>query len=294
MFNAVKKSIRFISLLGEKSVLVVMDEAHQAIAETYKLILDTLGIMREDSKLIGLTATPGRSWADIEQDRKLAKFFHQNKVMMKVKGYDNPIKYLIAEKYIAKPNFIPLFYEGDTYLSKKDIEHIETELELPRRIIEDLTEDEQRNLLIINKIHDLAKKHKRIMVFAGTVEHSNLLAFVLKAKGLNAYSLTGEVPSYERTRIINWYKEDSDDIRILSNFGILTAGFDAPKTSAAMIARPTLSLVLYNQMMGRALRGKKAGGNLEADIMTIVDLNLPGFRDLAEGFLNWEDVWENK
>ena len=68
-------------------------------------------------------------------------------------------------------------------------------------------------------------------------------------------------------------------------------GFDAPKTSAAVIARPTKSLVLYSQMAGRALRGPRAGGNVEADIITVIDTKLPGFSNQAEMFFNWEDVW---
>ena len=67
--------------------------------------------------------------------------------------------------------------------------------------------------------------------------------------------------------------------------------FDAPRTSAAVIARPTKSLVLYSQMLGRALRGPLAGGNDQAEIITVVDTELPGFRDPAETFFNWEDVW---
>jgi superfamily II DNA or RNA helicase len=71
----------------------------------------------------------------------------------------------------------------------------------------------------------------------------------------------------------------------------LTAGFDAPRTSAALIARPTKSLVLYSQMVGRAIRGPRAGGNKEAEIVTVVDRGLPGFGSVAEAFNNWEDVW---
>ena len=75
------------------------------------------------------------------------------------------------------------------------------------------------------------------------------------------------------------------------NFGVLTTGFDAPLTSATLIARPTKSLVLYSQMVGRAIRGKIAGGNDIAEIVTVVDTAMPGFGDLSTAFMNWEDVW---
>jgi hypothetical protein len=45
-------------------------------------------------------------------------------------------------------------------------------------------------------------------------------------------------------------------------------------------------------MVGRAIRGKKAGGNKKAEIVTVVDSNLPGFGSVAEAFSNWEDIWE--
>ena len=81
---------------------------------------------------------------------------------------------------------------------------------------------------------------------------------------------------------------------VLCNFGVLTTGFDAPATSAAIIARPTRSLVLFSQMVGRATRGPKAGGNAEAEIVTVIDPQLPGFGNVAEAFTNWEDVWNDR
>jgi superfamily II DNA or RNA helicase len=79
---------------------------------------------------------------------------------------------------------------------------------------------------------------------------------------------------------------------VLCNFGILTTGFDAPETSCAVIARPTDSLVLYSQMVGRAIRGVRSGGNLEAEIVTVIDESLPGFGNVADAFTNWDDVWK--
>ena len=85
--------------------------------------------------------------------------------------------------------------------------------------------------------------------------------------------------------------DEDDEPCVLFNYGVLTTGFDAPKTSAAIIARPTKSLVLYSQMVGRIIRGEKVDGTKEAEIWTVVDQQLPGFRDISEAFWNWEDVW---
>lgn len=80
---------------------------------------------------------------------------------------------------------------------------------------------------------------------------------------------------------------------VLCNYGVLTTGFDAPSASAAVISRPTKSLVLYSQMVGRVIRGPKAGGTPTCEIVTVVNPALPGFGDVADAFVNWEDVWGN-
>ena len=91
--------------------------------------------------------------------------------------------------------------------------------------------------------------------------------------------------------IIAAFKAASDEPRVIVNYGVLTTGFDAPQTSAAVIARPTKSLVLFSQMVGRATRGERAGGNKRAEVATVVDTRLPGFCNMADAFDNWEDVW---
>ena len=78
---------------------------------------------------------------------------------------------------------------------------------------------------------------------------------------------------------------------IVCNYGILTTGFDAPQTSAVLNARPTKSHVLYAQMVGRAMRGPKAKGNKNCEIVTIVD-NIDTFQDITKIFTNWEKSWE--
>jgi len=135
------------------------------------------------------------------------------------------------------------------------------------------------------------KKHQRVILFASSVNHAKLMTAILSAKGYDADVVTGETPSGSRERAIRKFKGGDSTPQILCNYGVLTTGFDAPKTSATLIARPTKSLVLYSQMVGRAIRGPKQGGNKTADIVTVVDPGLPGFGSIAQAFLNWEDVW---
>lgn len=291
VYNAAKKSISFINRLGVKTTLVVIDEAHQAIAPTYQLILDALVIPYENTSLLGLTATPGRTWADIETDAKLAKFFAQQKVTLEIEGYKNPIDYLVDQQYLAKANYRSLYYKTGIEISAQDINRINRDLDIPKYILNRFGEDEHRNLSIILDVEELTQRHQRIIVFCTSVEHAHLLSSILYFRGFKSDYVTGNTPKEKRELIINNFKDNHPEPKILCNYGVLTTGFDAPKTSAVVIARPTKSLVLYSQMVGRAIRGVKAGGNPTAEIVTVIDHQLSGFASVAEAFQNWEDVW---
>src|SRR5207249_4103894 len=120
--------------------------------------------------------------------------------------------------------------------------------------------DHMRNLLVLNRIMKEADERGKIIAFACSVPHANLLANLLRLRGYTAASVTSSTPPATRRQLIAQYR-DTDNLQILTNFGVLTMGFDAPRTNVAMIARPTRSVVLYSQMVGRAARGPRAGGN---------------------------------
>lgn len=290
-FSSVRRSLSEIGALAGHVGLVVMDEAHQAIAPTYRMILEVLTESGRPAPLLGLTATPGRSWNDIDEDEKLAEFFYRQKVTLEVDGYDNPVRYLVDEDYLADTEFIKLEYTSGSELSESELDELREALDIPQHILNALAADEKRNMLVLGRVESMCNRHNRLIVFAATKDHAIVLATVLRAHGLWAYAVTGETPTNERSRIIKAYKAESDEPRVIVNYGVLTTGFDAPQTSAAVIARPTKSLVLFSQMVGRATRGVKAGGNKRAEVATVVDTRLPGFCDIAEAFDNWEDVW---
>lgn len=288
LYNTIKKRIATIRGLASKTSLVVIDEAHQAIAESYRLVLDALFYYKDDTRLLGLTATPGRTAWDRISDAELSDFFNRKKVTLDVEGYSNPIEYLVKENYIAKTEYKILTYKGTENWS--DVIK-EAKFDIPDYVLSKLAEDELRNLKIISTIEKLTKKHKRILVFAISVKHAEMLAAVLRARGFSASSVVADTACTIRKRLIDDFKNKEDGVKILTNYGVLTTGFDAPQTSAAVIARPTKSLVLFSQMVGRATRGLKAGGNKKAEIVTVVDMSLPGFGGMVEAFNNWEDVW---
>jgi len=281
---------RFLTDLPNNA-LIIFDEAHQAIAPTYSRVTDFLVGPFGKGKLLGLTATPGRDRLDINKDKVLAKFFNDNKVSLKVEGYDNPVQYLIDSEYIAKPNFLNVEGLKNANLSPGDLDNLADGKDLTPETLKKLGADTIRNAKIIDKCLEVIKKHKRIIVFAASVDQSNALAIVMAAEGHNAVSVSSKSSPEDRVRFIESYKDDNDEHKIIFNYGILTQGFDAPRTSAVIVARPTTSLVLYSQMVGRALRGSRAGGNKEADIYTVLDGGIKVFTDITEAFINWEDVW---
>lgn len=291
-FARLKTDDKHLRALSARAPLVVMDEAHQAIAPTYRHIIELLVRPTTGARLLGLSATPGRTWNDPAADEQLSDFFARRKVTLRVPGYTNPVRYLIDEGYLAKPTFKRIVADSRLELTASERRAVAETFDLPATALERLGRNEARNLLIIFEIEKLIRRHARLLVFAASVDQSGLLAAVLSARGHHASSVSSRSSPGERSAAIERFLSADDEPRILCNFGVLTTGFDAPRTSAALIARPTLSLVLYSQMIGRAMRGPKAGGNSEAEVVTVVDPALPGFSSVESAFANWEDVWE--
>jgi superfamily II DNA or RNA helicase len=291
LYSRVKTDLDNISRFNRNLDMIIVDEAHICVAETYKLIINAMTLSKSKiPSILGLTATPGRTWNDPEIDRELSKFFYSQKVILKIDGYSNPVDYLQDQGYLAKATYQRISIHD--VLDEADKQRINSSLEIPLSVLNKLASDQVRNLQIVEELEKLITRHKRIMFFATTVEHSELIASLMSYKGIWAKSVTGKTDSTLRKKYIDNYKDEDNEPKILCNYGVLTTGFDAPKTSCALIARPSKSLVLYSQMVGRAIRGIKAGGNAEAEIVTVVDIGLPGFKSIADSFLNWEDVWE--
>ena len=83
--------------LGARCRLVVVDEAHQSVARTYQEIIDNLAETGRYAALLGLTATPGRTWSDVDADRRLSIFFGERKVAVEMDGYRDPVLGLIRQ-----------------------------------------------------------------------------------------------------------------------------------------------------------------------------------------------------
>lgn len=292
--HALKERDRIQALqLGKSAGLVVVDEAHQAIAPTYRETINLLAETGARNALVGLTATPGRTWSDIAADERLSDFFGERKVMLEIEGWEDPVSFLMDQGYLARPTFQRLEVEADQEL-KPRLDAAGAGEDYDADVLDALGEQVGRNIAIIDEVRRLiGDGHRRIILFGASVRHAELMSAALSALGIDARVVTGKTGAATRAQTIKAFRGPSPRPMVLCNFGVLTTGFDAPNTSAAVIARPTKSLVLFSQMVGRATRGPKAGGNETCAISTVVDIDLPGFGDVAEAFTNWEDVWND-
>ena len=271
--------------LAQYASAVIFDEAHQAVAETYSFVTEQLCSTRPP--LLGLTATPGRTADITEADYRLADMYNHNKVSIDPKGHDSPVTYLIQNRYLAEPRFVPISFDSAIAVTEPELGTDYTKDDLDR-----LGSNDERTSKIVELAKEAAARHPRTIVFCPSVESAIECNRLLQGEGILSQVVTAGTNSEERRKIIDAFRDDSREHMVMFNYGVLTAGFDAPRTRCVIIARPTASLVLYSQMAGRAMRGPKAGGNRRADIMTVVDTNLPGFGSVTDAFTNWEELWK--
>jgi hypothetical protein len=108
-----------------------------------------------------------------------------------------------------------------------------------------------RNELIVGAYEEHAAGEKAI-VFASGVAHAHHIAEVFRARGISAAPVWGEMTKENRAETLNAYRHG--ELAVLTNYGVLTEGFDAPETSVVILARPTKSSLVVAQCIGRGTR----------------------------------------
>lgn len=107
--------------------------------------------------------------------------------------------------------------------------------------------------------------------------------------GYTAAHIDGKSENQSRALVIEDFKHKK--IQVLCNYGVLTTGFDAPQTDVVCISRPTNSIVLYGQMVGRGLRGPALGGTEECKVINVKD-NIVGLPDYLGIYDFFREYWE--
>lgn len=198
-----------------------------------------------DCRVLGLTATPYRLSFD-GFGGSILKFLTRTRPrIFSELIYHVQIKELADEGFLAKmeyyqinivdPSKLVVNSTGADFTDKSVQKHykdIEFNLKL-KEIIERLIKSGRKNILVFTRFVAEAQELS---------DHFNGLAEMV----------SGETPKKERERILNDFK--SGQIRIVTNVGVLTTGFDFPELATIVLARPTMSLALYYQMIGRAMR----------------------------------------
>lgn len=295
-YSLTKKDQKKFFKLARECKFVVMDEAHMSIAPSYKQVLDIL--VNNKTCLLGLTATPGRANIFDNENVKLANFFSKQKATLKVEGYKSPIHYLQTKGYLAKVENIKLetIVDIKKFFSRSEIkmqiDRLKDGLDLSNDFIKKIASNEKRtNMIIETAIKESKNIKNKIIIFAGSLETAENINTVLNLEGVNSALISGETETNERRYNIDRFKNDTSGLNILVNFGVLTTGFDAPKANIAIIGRPTQSVTLYSQMVGRVMRGIEAGGKKICKVITVKD-SIYGFRDISESFFYWEELWD--
>jgi DNA repair protein RadD len=272
--------------IRNETFLVVVDEAHRSIATQWIRALDSF-VSNASVYLIGLTATPGAGNEADERNFALSTYYYGNKFSLMDKNYvelATPIQYLVEREFLANIKRIDI--DSEIYLQDGISSFNNGDFLFTDSAITKLSANAARNRLIVNIVKENIENKKKILVFTCGLQHNRILSALLKMEGIECKSIDQQTKN--RQVIIKNFK--TGELNVLLNYGVLTTGFDAPKTDVCIIARPVRSIVLYSQMVGRILRGPKNKGNKTNTLYTIKD-NL-GHGDYDELFNSFNEFYK--
>ena len=251
--------------------LVVIDEAHHALAKTYKMMWETW----PDAKFLGLTATPcrlnGKGFTDLFEvllsSLTVPEFIK--------KGVLAPFDYVTINEGSSQQQLIDSLTkrgaDGDYQVKEMN------EVLNKRPSIEQL----------YNCYTQFAKKKKGI-VYAVSIEHARSIAEYYESKGIKAVAISAKTPAKERAGFLDDFRKGK--IQTLVNVDIFSEGFDCPDVEFIQLARPTLSLAKYLQMVGRGLRPHK-----KKECCVILDnVGLVRLFGLPTRCWNWQSAFEGR
>jgi ATP-dependent helicase IRC3 len=213
---------------------VVVDEAHHAVADSYRRVLRYLGALTDEGPLIlGVTATPTRG-DDVGLEAVFQEIVYQ-KTMLE----------MITSGYLCDLRAIQIQLAADFHglhtragdLIEGEVEALLMEADAPKHMAQAYREH---------------ARGRKALLFTPTVRMAEAMAARLRREGLAAEALSGETPRDERQALLRCLKSGATPI--VANCAVLTEGFDEPSVDAIVIARPTKSPTLYTQMIGRGTR----------------------------------------
>ena len=276
--------------LFSHTTLVVVDEAHIAVAPTYSEVIRSF-VRTSQCKVLGLTATPGRTIED--ETYELADLFFGNICSLEDpdESRDNAIGYLQSIGVMAEAFHQPLIYRSKIQLNSTEQASLEAGSDYSEKILAQLGSDADRTIAVVQMLRNLLDQDARIIMFAPSVENSFLVSAILVFLGYKSIHVSGKTPPKTRDSIIQ--KFVAGEHQIMCNYGVLATGFDAPTVDVVCIARPTNSPVLYSQMIGRGLRGPAVGGTEQCLVLEVID-NFVGQPNQDGLYAQFKDYWNEE
>ncbi|AVH32925.1 ATP-dependent helicase [Vibrio fluvialis] len=251
VFASVQSVVRNLDAFKNQFSLLVIDECHRVPDDknsSYQKVITHLLELNPGMKVLGLTATPyrlGMGWIYQYHTRGLVR--SEEPRFFRDCIFELPIRYLLDEGFLTPARLIDapvLSYDFSQLKPANTGRYKESEMDL---VIE---QSKRATPQIVQQIIQLAADKQGVMVFAATVRHAQEIRGLLPQDESDI--VIGDTPSPERDAIIQRFKQR--DLKFLVNVSVLTTGFDAPHVDLIAILRPTESVSLYQQIVGRGLR----------------------------------------
>ena len=276
----------FIDLF-RNTTLTVVDEAHIAVAPTYSEVIRNISRI-SGCKILGLTATPKRN--DLESTTALSDLFFNQIASLEDpdKGRNNTIAYLRSLGVMSEAFHQEIQHKPKIQLTDSQRSSISSGNDIPQKVLDQLGANFERTVSIILGLRNLLDQGAKIIYFAPSVQNSFLVSAILNFIDFKSVHISSNTSPRMRDTLIEGFKDDK--FQILCNYGVLATGFDAPKIDVVCIGRPTMSPVLYSQMIGRGMRGPKVGGTEQCVILEVTDNFIGlGTQDLL--YKQFQEYW---
>ncbi len=220
--------------------LLVIDEAHHAAAQGWERAMQ-----QWPGRIVGMTATPWR----LSKKEGFDHIFSE--LVCGPQTSDLQSRHWLCGARVLMPPPEQRILGGE--VDRLSGEYTEAGIEAANQ--------ERRDVMTAQALRFWQQhaRQRQTIIYAVSVDHANNLASVFNDAGIPAALMLGDTSSPERARLIAKFKNKT--LTVLVNVAVATEGFDLPDASCVILARPTKSLALYLQMIGRGLRPKAGGGD---------------------------------
>ena len=263
--------MRHYDEIEEEPGMIVIDEAHHALAKTYKEMWERF----PNAKFLGLTATPcrlnGKGFTDLFD--------------VLVQSWSVPE--FISKGRLATYDFVSIKSDGVTHLLIDSLQKRGADGDYQNKEMDMLLNKKPSIERLYRSLEEFGKDRKGI-VYAININHAQKITKLYQEHGVKAIAIDSKTPATERQQDIEAFKKG--DIQVLVNVDIFSEGFDCPDVEFVQLARPTLSLAKYLQMVGRGLRVAKGKKNC----VIIDNVGLYRVFGLPSQVWNWNAMFEGK